>query len=399
MILHVLRLQHLVGHAIAERRFGLPAGDLLLPLGEFFLQRSLIDHVGELLERVTDLADHRQGDLAVLVDLGRVDVDVHDGAVLAEFLDLTGHAVVEPDAKGQQQVGTLSHLCGVAFGVLLELAADGPVGVSRAVHAEPAQRQLMRLRERAHAHDRAGHRDAGRCDQAAQRVAGVGADDAAADVEQWPLAFLDQSNDLVEFELARLEVLGVEPGDVHLVGEQYLRAGLLDVFRHVDDHRAGPAAGGDLERLLHHGGDLVDVGDEVAVFHHRQGHPEKVGLLESSLANHRLRHLAGDGDERDRVHERVGDAGDEVGGTGAAGGHADAGLAGGAGVALSRERAALLVAGQDGADLLGPSQRLMKLHARAAGVGEDRVDALALECADEDLAAEHARADLALGLG
>jgi len=136
---------------------------------------------------------------------------------------------------------------------------------------------------------------------------------------------------------------------------------------------------------------------EVAVFHHRQGHPEKVGLLKSALADHCLRHLAGDGDERDRIHERVGDAGDEVGGAGAAGGHADTGR--GTGVALGRERAALLVAGQDGADLLGSGQRLVKLHARAAGVSEDRVHALALECADEDLTADHARADLALGLG
>ena len=45
----------------------------------------------------------------------------------------------------------------------------------------------------------------------------------------------------------------------------------------------------------------------------------------------------------------VGEAGDEVGGAGAAGGDADADLAGGAGVALGREAAALLVPRQDGA--------------------------------------------------
>ena len=49
------------------------------------------------------------------------------------------------------------------------------------------------------------------------------------------------------------------------------------------------------------------------------------------------------------VHLGVGQAGDEVGGAGAAGGHADADLAGAAGVALGREAAALLVARQDGA--------------------------------------------------
>ena len=63
--------------------------------------------------------------------------------------------------------------------------------------------------------------------------------------------------------------------------------------------------------------------------------------------------LAGDGDDRDRVHLGVGEAGDEVGRAGAAGGDADAGLAGGAGVAVGHEPAALLVPRQDGAELLG----------------------------------------------
>jgi hypothetical protein len=70
--------------------------------------------------------------------------------------------------------------------------------------------------------------------------------------------------------------------------------------------------------------------------------------------------------------------------------HAHAGLAGGAGVALGGEAAALLVAGQDGADL-GLGERLVDLHARAAGVGEDDFDAVAFEGLDEDVAAQHHR--------
>jgi hypothetical protein len=58
-----------------------------------------------------------------------------------------------------------------------------------------------------------------------------------------------------------------------------------------------------------------------------------------------------------------------------------------AGVALGGETAALLVAGQDGADL-GAGERLVKLHARAARVGEDHLDAFPFEGFDEDVAAE-----------
>ena len=69
-----------------------------------------------------------------------------------------------------------------------------------------------------------------------------------------------------------------------------------------------------------------------------------------AFADHRLGHLAGDGDQRHGIHVGVGDAGDEVGRAGAAGGHADARPAGGAGVAFGGKRAALLVARQDRAD-------------------------------------------------
>jgi hypothetical protein len=87
------------------------------------------------------------------------------------------------------------------------------------------------------------------------------------------------------------------------------------------------------------------------VLHHRQRQAEEVGFLKRHLADVLREHLAGDRHQRDRVHVGVGDGGNEVGGPGAAGGHAHAHLAGGAGVALGGKGAALLVAGQDRADL------------------------------------------------
>ena len=161
------------------------------------------------------------------------------------------------------------------------------------------------------------------------------------------------------------------------VREENLSACLLNVLRHIDHYRAGPAAGGDLERLLHHCRNLVDVGAEKTVFHHRQGHTVKICLLKPALADHCLRHLPCDRHQRDGVHVRIGNAGDEVGGARATGGHADACLTGGTGIALGGEDSALFVPGQDGANLARPRQRLMKLHARAARVGEDGVHALA----------------------
>ena len=81
----------------------------------------------------------------VLVDLRRVDVDVHDLAVLGELADLAGDAVVEADAQGQQQVGLV----------------DGVVGVDGAVHAEHLQAEEMLAGKAAQAVQRQGHGDAG----------------------------------------------------------------------------------------------------------------------------------------------------------------------------------------------------------------------------------------------
>ena len=111
------------------------------------------------------------------------------------------------------------------------------------------------------------------------------------------------------------------------------------------------------------------------------------GFLEGVGADHAAGDLAGDGDKGNGVHHGVGEAGDEVGGAGAGGGDADAGEAGGAGKALGGEGAALLVAREDVADHGGARQRLVDLHRRAAGIGEDGGHALALERLDEDVGA------------
>jgi len=130
------------------------------------------------------------------------------------------------------------------------------------------------------------------------------------------------------------------------------------------------------------------------VLHDRQGHAEEVGFLEGGATDELLVDLAGDADQRDAVHVRVGDRGDEIRRAGTGGGHAHAGLAGRARVTVRHEGAALFVTGQDGADLLGAGEALVELHGRAARVGEDRVDAEVLEASHHDVATAHLDAGL-----
>ena len=126
-------------------------------------------------------------------------------------------------------------------------------------------------------------------------------------------------------------------------------------------------------------GSSAGVLDQVGVLDDRQRDAGGVGLLEGVGADEVAAHLAGDGHHRDRVHVGVGDAGDQVGGAGAARGQADADLAGRSGVAVGRVRGALLVAHQDVAQLLGVVEGVVERDRDAAGKAEDDLAALVLE--------------------
>ncbi len=127
---------------------------------------------------------------------------------------------------------------------------------------------------------------------------------------------------------------------------------------------------------------------------------DDVGLLEGVGADGRARDLAGDRDDRDRVHVGVGDRGHQVGRTRAGGGHADADLAGGLRVALGGVPAALLVADQDVADGRGVEQRVVGRQDRAARDAEDDLRPDALERADQGLRTRHRGAGgAAAGIG
>ena len=119
------------------------------------------------------------------------------------------------------------------------------------------------------------------------------------------------------------------------------------------------------------------------------GDADGVGLLEGVVADHEGRDLAGQHHDRDRVHQRVGHAGDGVGGAGAGGDQHHAGPAGGAGIALGGMGRALLVPDQDVADVVLLEDLVVDRQHRAAGIAEHRVHALVLQGLDHHLRAGH----------
>ena len=102
MVAHVLRLDHFIGHAIPKRRAGFPFGDLLVPGSESLFDWPFFDHGRHATQGIFNIADDGQIGRLVLVDLGRVDIDMHDRAAFAELFNFARHAVIETDAKGEQ---------------------------------------------------------------------------------------------------------------------------------------------------------------------------------------------------------------------------------------------------------------------------------------------------------
>ncbi len=217
----------------------------------------------------------------------------------------------------------------------------------------------------------------------------AGIDHAAAGVEQRPLGrrhHLDRLPDLVGIAL--------EPRLVALVLE-FLRLrvgalGELDVLRDIDHDRPRPAAGRDVKRLVQRARQVVDVFHQIIVLGARPRDADGVAFLERVVADQMGRHLPGDDDQRDRVAQRVGQAGDRIGRARPRRHQHAADLAGRARIAFGGVHRALLVAHQDVADpVLRLEQRVIDRQHRAAGIAEDVLHALIGERLDHHFGAGH----------
>ena len=334
------------------------------------LERRRLEQRVDPLQRGPRLRGQSNVRVLVLPDLGRVDVDVHDARPRREGLQLARDTVVEAHAHRHEQVG----------------AVDRRVGRDGAVHPQHLQRERVRLREDPQAHQRLRDGHAGAAHELAELRARVQA--APPAVEDGPLRTLQGVDDGLE----RLEGgRGGQAGDVardrHPLAPVRHAQRLLHVLRDVHQHGPGPTRPRQEEGLLHHAREVRDVHHQVVVLGDLPRHLDDRRLLEGVGADHPPRDLARDGHERHRVEQRVGEAGDEVGGPGARGGDADADVARRLGVPLGGKDLALLVPAQDVADGVGAGQGLVDLERGAPGVAEGDGDPLALEGLDEDVCA------------
>src|SRR6185369_10794149 len=155
--------------------------------------------------------------------------------------------------------------------------------------------------------------------QVGQFLGGIAKHDTAADIDH-RLAGFEQHADRL-FNLPRVpNQVGLVTADLHGIGIAEFGLGDLHVLGKVDQHRAGPAAPGDIEGLLHNDGEVLDVPDQEVVLGAGAGDADDVRLLKGIISYQRRGDLTGDDHERDGVHVGRGDTGDGVGGAGTGGG-------------------------------------------------------------------------------
>ncbi len=286
----MLRLDDRRRIAEAERLARAPVIDRLPPLGErrrVGPLRAGAPQPHHVLEHVRAIADDAEIDLDVLVDRGWVDVDVDLLAVRREGVEASGDAVVEARADADHHVAIMHCV----------------VGLERAVHAEHAEPLLVGRGIGAQAHQRRGDGKAGQAHQFAQQRRSVwaGIDDAAAGVEDRLLRLghdVDRVLDALDVALD-LRPIGLV---LDVARERVGSRGELHVLRDVDDDRAGPPVRSDIEGLVQNARQILDAAHEVIVLGAIARDAGRVAFLERVRADQMRRHLAGDADERDRVH-------------------------------------------------------------------------------------------------
>ena len=151
--------------------------------------------------------------------------------------------------------------------------------------------------------------------------------------------------------------------------------GLQQVGGNIDDYRPGTPAARPVEALGNCVGNFVNGANQAAPFGEGEGHAKNIGLLKRIGSDQRAAHLAGDAHQGNRIHLRIGNAGDKVRRAGPAGRHGHANFTRDPRIAFRRKDRALLMAGEDMAHSTA-LKRVIQRHDCAAGITKHQFHAL-----------------------
>jgi hypothetical protein len=265
------------------------------------------------------------------------------------------------------------------------------------MHADHAGRERIVSDKAAATHHGDGDRRIDPVRELVELLVRASAHDAAATDKKRTLRFLDhlrQALDRSRLRLAGLDAahetlreLVRELEDAMLLDRHILVVALRlrDILRDIDEDRTRTSRAGNQEGLAHDICELMDILHDTVPLRDRLRYARDIDFLEGVLAEKLGRDVAGDRNDRRRVHIGRGDAGREVRAAGARRREAHADLAGRTGIAVSGMHGTLLVAHEIVVNLGRLVQDVVDVENRSSGISEDGIASLLLETLDEYL--------------
>ena len=326
----------------------------------------LAQHGVQLLQHTFHITDDRQISMTILRDFRRIDVNVNHLSMRRERLQPSRNTVVKTNAQGDDQIGVIhAHVGGI-----------GPV------HTRHGNVVWMIARQCADAHQSANGRRVDQFNQFLQLSASFGMNHAAAGINHRALRF--------QHHLRGAPDLASVPFRINLVSRQVDGANrrvshvaLENIFSDVYQHRTRPARRGNVERLMNRLRQIGNILDQEIMLGSRTRDAECIGFLECVGANQSAGHLTGKRNDRDRIQQRIDQAGSKVGGAGARRGTAYAGFAGSPNVALRGEGGILFMPHQYVPDRV-IEQGVIKRDGNSTRIPINGVDAFAHQAFKQD---------------
>ena len=320
-----------------------------------------LDEGGEQRQGFLAIAPHGHGGGHVFVDFGGVDVEVNHLSLTGVFIEAAGHPVIKTHADGDEHVALVGE----------------HIGTVVAVHAQHAHVQRMVGGQSPGSQNGPGGRNPTFLDEGFELQFGRAQNHALPPEHERPLRLVDKRRRFAQ-------VFG--PHDGHRPVAANVRAGhvrrkvkrlKLCVFGDVNQHRAGPAAPRNVERLGQRLGNFLGLGHLVVPLGDGRGDVDDVGFLKGIGAQQVRKHLPRDANQRRAVNQRIGEAGDQVRSARPAGGKYHPHPTRRPRIALRRVHSALLMPHQHMVQpVFEVVERIVNRDDGPAGIAENRIHAL-----------------------
>ncbi len=336
----------------------------------------LAGHLDHRLERRLGVGNDAVVGAKDTADLGRLDIDMHEGAAFGVGLEIAGVTVGPAIADAHHEVRLEQGRVAVTMGSL---------------KPHHARHQRVIVRYHAPAHQGRDHRHPEQLGQGLKFAGGVGVDDAPTRHQQGPIGLVEHAQGLFALGTTGPRLVGHQ-GFVGVRIE--LDFGHLDVDGQIDQHRPRTRGTHDLEGLLEGVGHLGRLPHGDRPLGHGPGDGLNIHRLEVFLVQLADRSLAGDAEDRYGVGAGGVEPGDHVGPGGARGADADPDITGlGAGKALGHVGGTLDMARQHMIDAAEASHRRIERVDRGPGHAEGHLDAFLDKHVNSGVGSSHASHD------